>query len=114
MSGGRDLPYAKLRRFTRVLADAMVGVQCDGRYRVHPTAEISEGGLLFTSSKPYPVGKSIEMSILLQNERPLLVSGEISYSFKQRDTHHVGVRFLEPSTEVQATLRLFIQREKRR
>jgi hypothetical protein len=109
-----ELPYSKLRRYTRVQADTPVGVLLGSRYRVHSAMEIGEGGLLFTSSRAYVSGSLIELSILLPNERVLNVSGEVVYEFRQRETYHIGVRFLDPSESVQATIRLFIQKEKRR
>ncbi len=113
MAGSKETPYSKLRRHTRVQADIPVGVTSD-RYRVHSALEVSEGGLLFTSSKAYAVGTPLELSLMLPNEKILTVNGEVAYVFRQRETYHVGVRFFGPSEEVQAMLRIYIQKEKRR
>ncbi len=76
--------------------------------------ELSEGGLLFTSSILYETGNKVDLSIVLPNEHILMVPGEVVYVFKIRDSYHVGIRFESASDDVVETLKTYIEKEKRR
>ena len=94
--------YRRVKLITRVRAAAL------GREDALMTKDVSLGGLLIATKKPYPVNAEIDVAFSLPFVGPpISCRGEVSYTIKGR---YMGIRFLEMSEESRFALSEFVAR----
>jgi len=101
-------PGAERRRYRRVKLITQVRAAALGREESLVTRDISLGGLLIATKKPYPANSEIDVAFSLPFVGPpIFCRGEVSYTIKGRC---MGIRFLEMSEESHLALRQFVAR----
>ena len=94
------------REYRRVRLITQVQCAAQGRKDVLVTREVSLGGLLIVTKKPYPTNSEIDVSFSLPfADLPIFCRGQVSYTVKGCG---MGVRFLEMSEESRLALKKFL------
>ena len=92
--------YRRVRLITQVQCAAL------GRKDALVTRDVSLGGLLIVTKKPYPANAEIDVSFSLPfADLPVCCRGQVSYTIKGCC---LGVRFLEMSEESHLALKQFV------
>lgn len=83
------------RRYPRVDIDEPIGIHAGDYYRVEKGRQISEGGLLFESKRPFPQGERISMTFQLSDKILMKFEGEVAYIIEPVPGKILnGVRFI--------------------
>ena len=90
-------PRSERRKYRRVKLITQVRGVAMGREDALMTRDVSLGGLLIVTKKPYPANAEVEVSFSLPfADLGVFCRGQVSYTIKDRC---LGVRFLEMSEE---------------
>lgn len=88
------------RRYPRIDIDEPIGIHAGDYYRVEKGRQISEGGLLFESKRPFPEGEAISMTFQLSDKILIKLEGQVSYIIEPVPGKTLtGVRFTGANTD---------------
>jgi hypothetical protein len=99
-------PRSERRKYRRVKLITQVRGVAMGREDALTTRDVSLGGLLIATKKPYPVNSAIDVTFSLPfSGLPIFCRGEVSYAIEGRG---MGIRFLEMSEASRLALKAFV------
>jgi hypothetical protein len=99
-----------MRRFERCGFDRMIGLVHRGRMGFEATVEISEGGMLLEVDGKYKVGDRVEIGLFVPKGSFQTVVGTVVYVLEPSPgDRHIGVRFLQPSTQLREEIRRYVE-----
>jgi hypothetical protein len=97
------------RRTPRRAFNRSVGILCAGHYQVFQAMQLSEGGMLFKSEKPFQLTQQIVASLVLPGGGVVSARGEIIYQKPDTDSfQQYGVKFAPLSLNVRRWIRIFV------
>ena len=105
-SAGQARPGGERRKYRRVRLTTEVQCVARGREDTLVTMDVSLGGLLIATKRPYPANSEIDVTFPLPFVGlHVFCRGEVSYTIKGRC---MGIRFLEMSEESHLALKQFV------
>ena len=109
----RHLPFRQKRHHIRAKMGVTATIDDGEKLQEMRTLTLGEGGLYLSSEKPYKVGTTLTINLLLPSlNSPLILQGEVIYINDKSEaglTKGMGVKFIELNQNMKVILRHYIQ-----
>lgn len=106
---------AQGRRYSRGPFSAPIACVHESRVTFETAVEISEGGLLVSTSSDYKIGEILKLSFFIPGVTSFEADCEVTYlvnsSGQALSAGFAGLRFLESNEHLSASIREFVSRD---
>jgi hypothetical protein len=100
------------RRFKRSPLSTRVAVFRDGQFTFEASVEVGEGGMCLEVKNFYSVGEMVQVIFFTSPSTYVMTEAEIVYKMNSDPQKYVGLRFLQPTSRDQESIRHYVANHK--